>query len=776
MQHRQPVSMFFSRFSCRKGVRLAKFVQGFVVGLWFVSIAAQQTEPYIEEVLVTAEKRTENLQDLSQAVSVFDADALEHRAITALIDLDALAPGVSIVKNEGFKTVITIRGVGNEANQNSIANPSVSYHLDGIYVASPFALQTDFLDIERVEVLRGPQGTLFGQNSTGGVVNVVSAQPDPSGFYGDLRTRIGNFDLLNTQASLNVPIHETLAVRTAASINRHAGYAENIILDQELDDSDGKSLNINGLWSPSSSFSLQLAHTYFKEDINGAAQKGIRDTTRNARRVAQDSPSKYKLQSELSYVVLNWIRPSFTFKSLSSAQKDEIFVVRDNDRHTLFEAFDPVPTPAQVVPEHDLLRTVTQEFQFISDESYFENVDWVAGVFYLNTTVDIFFNEQIDFGKDGIFDPVSVEQVRNFEFGDYGFISNSKVERTSSSLYFQSTREVSLSQRIIAGLRYTDDQVRAAVTNFYGRGGTDHLATSSQRFTWRMAYEHDIEDATMIFGSYTRGFKPGGSNLTFGREDIIAPILVRPTFKDEVVDVLELGVKTDLFENRIRLNMAIFSYAYENLQYQATDPEVFEGGVANVPESESFGLEIESRVFLNERVDVDFALAWIDTNIAAKHLALDNVASDTTTNQLLSEGVSLFGPEIQRARAAEIANVIGNQLPKVPEFNVSCRLNFQREVGDRGSLRATLQLIHRGEYFYRLFNNPITDRIDSYQRVDFLAQFIPIKGDWNLTFHVLNATEESGINSRFTDSFGVGSTSDEFIPPRQVVLGFGYHF
>ena len=753
-----------------------RLIQGMAAVLLYASVAAQQAEPYIEEVLVTAEKRTENLQDLSQAVSVFDDDTLDQRGMTSLIDLDALVPGVSIVKNEGFKTVITIRGVGNEANQNSIANPSVSYHLDGIYVASSFALQTDFLDLERVEVLRGPQGTLFGQNSTGGVVNVVSAEPDSSGIYGKLRTSVGNYDLLNTQASINLPMHESLAVRTSVSVNRHAGYAENVVLNQELDDSDGRSVKINALWMPSSRFSLQLAHTYFNEDINGAAQKGIRDVTPDSRRVAQDSPSQYELQSELTYLILSGIFPAYTFKSLTSSQRDEIFVIRDNDRHTLFDASNPIPTPAQVVPEHDHLRTVTQEFQLVSDETYFENFDWVAGIFYLNTTVDIFFNEQIDFGMDGTFDPVSIEQVRSFAFGDYGFISNSEVERTSSSVYFQSTREISLSQRLIGGLRYTDDQVRGAVTNFYGRAGTDLLATSSQRFTWRLAYERDLQDATMLFGSYTRGFKPGGSNLTFGREDIVAPILVQPTFEDEVVDVLELGLKTDFADNRIRLNMALFSYAYENLQYQATDPEVFEGGVANVPDSESLGFELESRVFVNEIVDMDFSLSWIQTSIASTHLSLDNVASDATTNRLLGEGFSLFGPEIQQARAAEIKNVEGNQLPKVPEFNFSARLNVERGVGDRGNLLATLQIVHRGEYYYRLFNNPVTDRIDSYQKIDFFARFIPNVGNWNLNFQILNLTDESGINSRFTDSFGVGSTSNEYIPPRQVVVGFGYDF
>ena len=118
------------------------------------NISAQDNKLVFEEVLVTAEKRTESLQDLSQAITVLNGEDLDNRQISTFVDISAIAPGVNIAKNEGFKTVITIRGVGYETNQNAIATPSVSYHLDGIYVASPYSLQTDFMDLERIEVLR----------------------------------------------------------------------------------------------------------------------------------------------------------------------------------------------------------------------------------------------------------------------------------------------------------------------------------------------------------------------------------------------------------------------------------------------------------------------------------------------------------------------------------------------------------------------------------------------------------------------------------------------
>ena len=131
---------------------------------------AQNNEPMFEEIIVTAEKRSESLQDLSQAVTVLSGVDLDNRQISTFVDLSAIAPGVNVAKNEGFKSVITIRGVGYETNQNAIATPSVSYHLDGIYVASPYSLQTDFLDLERIEVLRGHRAHSLDKTQQAGLL------------------------------------------------------------------------------------------------------------------------------------------------------------------------------------------------------------------------------------------------------------------------------------------------------------------------------------------------------------------------------------------------------------------------------------------------------------------------------------------------------------------------------------------------------------------------------------------------------------------------------
>ena len=298
-------------------------------------VLAQSSTPVFEEVLVTAEKRSESLQDLSQAITVLSGDNLDNRQIASFVDLSAIAPGVNIAKNEGFKTVITIRGVGNEANQNAIANPSVSYHLDGIYVASPFALQTDFLDLERIEVLRGPQGTLFGQNSTGGAINVITQAPSLDGTFGKADLTLGDYGLVKARAAYNLPLSDTLAVRASVISNKRDGFTENLTLGQDLDDANSLSARVRVLYEPSDDFRANFTAQYFDEDRNGAAQKGLLDPTPGARKLRQDSRAEYELTSELYSAVLEWDFESFTVKSLTSYQNDDVLINRDNDRNDL---------------------------------------------------------------------------------------------------------------------------------------------------------------------------------------------------------------------------------------------------------------------------------------------------------------------------------------------------------------------------------------------------------------------------------------------------------
>ena len=747
-----------------------------IASLLAANISAQDSKPVFEEVLVTAEKRSESLQDLSQAITVLTGEDLDTRQVTSFVDLSAIAPGVNIAKNEGFKTVITIRGVGNEANQNAIANPSVSYHLDGIYVASPFALQTDFLDLERIEVLRGPQGTLFGQNSTGGAINVITTAPSMDGSFGKADLTLGDYGLVKARAAYNLPLSDTLAMRASVISNKRDGFTENLTLGQDLDDANSLSARVRLLYEPSDNFRANFTAQYFDEDRNGAAQKGLLDPTPGARKLRQNSTAEYELESQLYSAVLEWDFESFSIKSLTSYQDDDILIRRDNDRNDLNFLPPFAQLPSSYDPETNKQTTITQEVNLVSSEPLFGKLDWVAGVFYLDTEVEISILERLDFGFDGTFDPFTIETIYAYG-GDVGFISDSKPERDSTSIYGQGTWNFSETWRTVFGLRYTEDEVYSAVTNYYGREGTDVLEIESDKVTGRLVVEHDINESTMLFGSFTKGFKPGGSNLTYGTEAVVAPIVVLPIFNEEIVNAYEVGLKTDLADGRVRLNAAAFYYDYKNLQYQATDPEVFNGGVGNIPESEIFGAELEFSAFLSDSIILDARMAWLDTEITSDHLALDNVQSEASGNALLGQGFDLFSDEIQIARANQIQNVNGNELAKTPSFTGNLSLNWTKELEAWGEMRSTLQYTYRGDFKHRIFNNADTDIVPSYDVLDLVVGFYPGASEsWHVELVAKNLTDEDGINARFTDVFGVGATGDELIGPRQLMVRFGMNF
>ena len=733
------------------------------------SLVAQDEQYVFEEIIVTAEKRDESLQDLSQAVTVLSSEDLDNRQISSFVDISAIAPGVNVAKNEGFKTVITIRGVGYETNQNAIATPSVSYHLDGIYIASPYSLQTEFMDLERIEVLRGPQGTLFGQNSTGGAINVITSAPslDESTSYGDVT--FGDYSLLKTRASFNRPINESVAVRASFITNKRDGFTDNLSTGQDLDDADSISARVRLLYQPSDTFRANFTAQIFDENRNGSAQKGLLDTTPNPRELRQDSQTEHKLEASLYSAVLEWDFDAYSIKSLTSYQEDDILVRRDNDRNDAAYLAPFAQLPSEYDPETNKQTTITHEFNIVSAEPYMGKLDWIAGFFYLDTEIDISIRERLDFAYDG-FDPIVVSEVLAFG-GDVGFISDSKPERESMSIYGQGTWNHSDTLRSVFGIRYTEDEVYSEVTNYFGRLGTDILQVDGSKMTTRLVIEKDLDENRMIYASLSKGYKPGGSNLTYGREDVVAPIVVLPTFEEEVVDAYEVGIKAELPGGRTRINSAFFYYDYEGLQYQATDPELYQGGVNNIAESEIYGAEIELSTFITDSMILDASMSWIETEITADHFALDNVQSDIATNALLAQGLNQFSDQVQIARAAEITNVKGNELAKTPNFTANLSLTWQRYIENWGEMSNSLQYTYRGDFKHRMFNNPLTDMVPDYEVIDLVMGYLPDSNS-DLKYEIVakNLTDEDGTNARFTDVFGVGATGVELIGPRQIML------
>lgn len=746
------------------------------------ALSANAEERAIEQIVVTAEKRGESLQDLSQAVTAFTAKDLDNKNILSFVDLSAVAPGVTVAKNEGFKTVVSIRGVGNEANQNATANPSVSYHMDGIYIASPYALQTDFIDIERIEILRGPQGTLFGQNSTGGAINVISSAPTFDEFAGKADLSLGTDNLIKVRGTVNVPLSDDLAMRTSISKATQDGYTQNVyngpnvlnpsetFVGKDLDNIDNLSMRTDWLWNASDNLSLRFLAQYFSGDSNGAGIKGIDDPTPGARNLSQDTDSSYALESQIYGLIAEWDAGFAVIKSLSSYQKDDITIVRDNDRHSFVT--NPEIQISVFNPEINIQTTFTQELNVISNEPLFGKLDWIVGAFYLDTDIEITIREELDKGRDGILDGYVTSFPAVFG-GDVGFISDSNPQRESLSFYGQTTYPVSETVRLITGLRYTKDEVESTVSNFFAPEPS-FINPKTEDITGRIALEWDAGKDTMTYASYTRGLKPGGSNLTFSEGD---DALVRASFEDETIDAYEIGLKTEFMDSRVRTNVAGFYYDYTNLQFQASDFNEFGSGVSNIPESEIYGIEVEMTALIGDRFSLDVKLASMESEVSADYLALDNRL--LIEDVFLADGITPAKEEIHGANrdvAGFLQNLSGNELAKTPGLTADISLGFEDQLKDGGYIGASLQYTYRGEFQQRVFSNPEVDTVEAYDLINMTMSYDNPDEVWGVDLIAYNLLDEDGINSAMTDVFGVNETGFQYVAPRQVMARFRYSF
>jgi iron complex outermembrane receptor protein len=769
-----------------------KIVLASFVGSFGLSLVAQE----VEEVVVTAEKRSESLQDISQAVTALTETDIEEKNITSFVDLSAIVPGVTVAKNEGYKTVISIRGVGNETNQNAIAAPSVAFHMDGVFIASPFALSTDFLDVERIEVLRGPQGTLFGQNSTGGAVNVISKAPSMDGGSGRLNVTFGDYSLQKVSTSNNFVVNDKIATRFSLSSSTRDGFTENVSTGQDLDDDNSKSFRSDWMFNLNDTSSLRVFGQYFKVDRNGAAIRGIDDQTSGMRKLSQDTISQHELSSWVLAAIYESDLGFANLKAIASVQEDDVLVVRDNDRHNYLDPVLSIPglgagatyQRAEFTPETSLVDTTTLEINLISNEPIEDRLDWTVGMFYMDHEIENVIRGYRDDDLDGRLKYLCDESFADPSYcydHDYGipgrfdifgpgaevdFFTDANPGRESFSIYGQTTLYVSDTFRIVSGLRYSEDTFTTDVTNFLNVESFQEEGTTDE-VTSRVVGEFDLSEDTMVYVALARGFKPGGSNLTFGfteEEDAaagrpIAPALVFPTFESETVESVEVGLKSTFADGRARANLAAFSYTYENLQFQATDPDPYRGGVANIPESEMSGLEIEFTGFLTDSLSVDMNLAFLESEVTSDYEVLDNVDAYQY----------FFGQEDLRYGLRE--NVKGNQLAKTPEFTADILVKHETNLPSGNTLTTVAQYVRRGEFQQRVSNNPIVDDIKAYT-IGNLTTSIGFSDSLAVDFMVLNITDESGVNSSMTDVFGVAATGLELIPPRQVMTRLRYSF
>lgn len=722
--------------------------------------ASSAPEDSLDEIVVTAEKRPTTVQSAPLAITAIEGAQLQQRNVNQVNDLNGYVPGLTIAKSEGAERVIAIRGIGYETAQNPNSQPGVAFHIDGVYIAHVIALNQDMLDVDRIEILRGPQGTVFGETSTGGAINVITKKPVIGEFSGTGSVSYGNYNYAKGQGTVNVPISDVLAARASVQYFRHDGYGYSVGVAGKtkyaLDDADNVGYRASLLFKPNDRFSALLEGQGFSAKHNAALQKDLSDTTPGARHVNQDYPGKFALDTKMLYLTLSQELGDWAVaKSVTAYQYMYKHQTGDNDRlaGTYFD---------HLVRWRDRSKTTTQELTLSSTSNH--AFEWIVGGFYLRQRAlqDIF----------EITNPYAAAVVEpngtGVKYQAYG-----PFQHTSYAGYASATLHVGEQLDLLAGGRYSYDKITAQpITYENAFGVTAPRKATSEAVTGKLGAEYRITPRNMVYATASRGYKPTG--LNFNQGAIFTPI----DFKKETVDALEFGTKNDLFDRKVRLNLSGYYYWYDNFQFTQEDPIPNAGGTTNIPHARIYGVEAEATVLPMDGLRFDGMLSLGRGKFKGDFLTIDAQSAGAIRNAYYANVLGYYNPYDARVIAAVAAgrqNINGNRVPKLPGVQANGSASYSWAMaGGRVTLRG--DAIFRGHYVYRVFDSSALDRVPSYTIFNLFVGYTPDTGPWSVSLSANNITNKNGINSRFSDPYGSNTTSVEYIDPRQVFGTISFKF
>ncbi|QIB64916.1 TonB-dependent receptor [Kineobactrum salinum] len=526
----------------------------------------RNSEAIYEEVVVTAQKKSETLQKVSAAVSVVDNKRLTDLGVTNLVQITNLATGVAVAPIRS-RANIYIRGVG-QALASPNADANVALNLNGIYLPQSMA-GTAFFDVDRVEILPGPQGTLYGRNSTGGVVNVMSRTPGDS-FAFDGFLEAGNYSSFQGMAGIDIPVSDTLLSRTAVTHKRHDGYIEP---RNQLDDQDSTAVRQTLVWTPGVATELTGVLTYTSE--GGIGNTLINDPNLECS-IADGACVLFDAEEEGYKYDVDVYQGSLTLRHDFSDSLTLIYIggysYLDQDSNSgLFSG----------PPAVQLLNPETSEGQ--SHEARLNvTADRVEGLFGI-----YYFDEDIY----SAFDVAPVPVVRFFNVLDaaaHGF-----------AVYGQGTYALTDAFRVTGGVRYSENvkSVDGSNSTFSATTG-DLLVVNAyegrldeDRVDWKGGVEFDVATDSMLYANISSGFTPGGFSTG---PQVLGEPAAKP-FEPVTLVAYVAGVKNRLADGALTLNLEGFYYDYENYQISARDQTTAQNLVYNAEKSTVHGIQLDSR-------------------------------------------------------------------------------------------------------------------------------------------------------------------------------------
>lgn len=674
----------------------------------------------IDDIVVTATRRSESAQNISTNVAAFTADGLAAANITNSVDLQQHVPGLIFSTNGSFGQPY-IRGIGSDIINPGADSPVATY-IDGAYQTRQTASVVDFFDDERVEVLKGPQGALYGRNATGGALNIITAKPaDTAGFAGT--ASYGNYDRVQLRGMANLPLADGVAARVAGIYTRRDGYAYNPYLDTRLDGEKSYGVRASLRAKASERVTVILSGEYIHED----------DTRNNANRlivapglpapvlnfapvfgypapaipadpriINNDFPGRIYLRQKRLNLTVDWDLDFASLRSVTGYTDLRNFGAFDLDGSEVGYAYDR---------EDDTSRAWTESLQLASNAG--GRFRWIVGADYLHEHATQNFDARL---FSFLFPPGTPL------LGDAspvtGIIWRSRLGTDAWSAYADVQYDVSDRLRLLASARYSSERKRAvfgrtyvdpfgivlggaaqapAGTVFPGLGTvTDPVAGTIgfdlsprarfHRVTPKIAVEFRPRPGLLFYASATNGFKSGGFNLQNNGE----------TFRPEKIWSYEAGLKSTLLDNRLRANLSGFYYDYTDLQVIR-----FDGLANNVNNADAriYGLEMELEAKPARNLTIGVNVAYLNARYT-RYLTINS-----------------------NFPAQGIVDLAGNVLPKSPKFSQTASIDYllplrgTGEVNLHGEVRMvsdtnfdqfeTRALIQDG---YALFNGRITFR------------------------------------------------------------------
>lgn len=746
----------------------------------------------IEEVVVTARRREEGLQSAPIAISAYTGDSLDYRGVTQLDQIAKFAPGLTLENNPSFggasnSAAIYLRGIGQKEFLPT-TEPGVGLYVDGVYVARSVGAILDIVDVERIEVLRGPQGTLFGRNTIGGAISVVTRQPEIGGdVQGSIGASVGNDSLLNLNASIEGTLSDTAAARLTVALFNQDGYVQRADgIDLGDDDTLTARLAVN--WQPTDALSGQISVDMTRDRENGPAMQLIgidfTDLSQLAGVVAAPPPPMAFIHNVTTAALgpgqpcaaTNTAGQGVTSNPASANCYDSRYIGADGQNEGTAPAFsetdllgfaatftyelsdsltlksitasrslesqfarDGDHSPHRISQFHDDLEQdqFSQELQLLGSA---EKLEWILGAYYFNE--DGFNENTLDF------------TVSNFRSGG-------SFDNEAWAAFAQATYDLTDALHLTLGGRFTDEQKsftpdQIIYQNYYA--GFSNLVPADNplaaldapflqagerilpllekdidisEFTPMANLAFDLSDDIMVYLSYSEGFKSGGfTQRVF--PPIVAPftapagtpdIDLIPTYDPEFVEVLELGFKGTFMDGRVRVNGALFTTDYEDLQVQVFNSVA--PVTQNIGEASIEGLELEVVASPGNGWFAEASLSLLDANY-------DEI---DTGNTLIARD---------------------NDFERVPETAASLGLSRELLLGDNGTLILRGDWSYRSKTFNDAYNTALLET-DSTDLIDASVRWLSADEAWTVTLSGINLTDEeylvSGVYGTAFQSF-----------------------